>query len=92
MTDPIANGWRQPPFAVGHSYRVRRDFKAPHDSFQSGEVLTFVRGAYSAYHGYTGYFFSQPGSVNLRSWDIHDDDDLEVWKSLFEEIQSDGRQ
>lgn len=46
----------------------------------------YERDAYSHYHSYTGYFFSQPGAEHLRSWDIHDDDELESWRDLFEEI------
>jgi len=70
----------------GHRYRVRRDFKALRDSFVAGEEMTFDSDAYSRYDSYTGYFFSQPGAAQLRSWDIHDGDDLEVWRDLFEEI------
>jgi len=78
--------WRQSPFVAGHRYRVRRDFKALRDSFLAGEELTYDRDAYSRYDGYTGYFFTQLGAGQLRSWDISDDDDLEVWRDLFEEI------
>jgi hypothetical protein len=52
----------------------------------AGEELKYDRDAYSRYHGYTGYLFSQPSLVHLRSWDISDDDDLEVWRELFEKI------
>jgi hypothetical protein len=78
--------WRQSPFAAGRRYRVRRDFKALRNSFVAGEVLTYDRDAYSRYDGYTGYFFTQSVTEQLRSWDISDGDDLEVWKDLFEEI------
>lgn len=78
--------WRKSPFARGRSYRVRHDFKALRDSFKTGEILIFGKDAYSAYHGYTGYFFSQPGTEELRVWDIHDDEQLDIWRDLFEEI------
>jgi hypothetical protein len=78
---------RRSPFVVGHHYRVRRDFKALRDSFVAGEELVYKRDAHSWYDGYTGYFFSQAGTAQSRVWDISDyDDDLEVWKDLFEEI------
>ena len=90
MTTPIKyveiRPWRPSPFVVGHRYRVRRGFKALRDSFAAGEEMTFDSDAYSRYDSYTGYFFSQPGAAQLRSWDIHDGDDLEVWRDLFEEI------
>ena len=78
--------WRQPPFVVGRLYRVRRDFKALRGSFVAGEELTYDRDAHSRYDGYTGYFFTQAGTAQLRCWDIAEDDDLEVWRELFEEI------
>ncbi len=34
MTRP----WRESPFVTGRSYRVRRSFKAPRDSFQTGRL------------------------------------------------------
>ena len=71
---------------AGRRYRVWQDFKALRDSFVAGEELTYDRDAYSRYDGYTGYFFTQAGTAQLRSWDIPDDDDLEVWRDLFEEI------
>jgi len=78
--------WRVSPFSVGRSYRVRRDFKSLRDAFTAGEVLTYESDAYSHYHGYTGYVFSQAGAEPKRVWDIHDDDDLESWRELLEEI------
>ena len=90
MTTPIKyveiRPWRPSPFLAGHRYPVRRDFKALRDSFVAGEEMTFDSDAYSRYDSYTGYFFSQPGVAQLRSWDIHDGDDLEVWRDFFEEI------
>jgi len=56
------------------------------DNFPAGEVLVFVRGAYSHYDNQTGYFFSQPGTQQTRVWDLNDDEPLEIWLDLFEEI------
>jgi hypothetical protein len=78
--------WRQSTFVAGHRYRVRRDFNALRDSFVADEELTYDRDAYSRYDGYTGYFFTQSETGQLRSWDISDEDDLAVWRELFEEI------
>lgn len=82
--------WRECPFAVGRRYLVRRDFEALRDRFVLGEALTFDRDSYSRYDAYTGYVFSQPGDPGHRVWDLHDDDDLESWRELFEEIPDDG--
>jgi hypothetical protein len=82
--------WRKSPFEVGHQYRVRSDFKALRDNFRAGEMLTFERDAYSHYHGYTGYFFSQTGTEQIRVWDIHDGENLSCWRELFEEVPSDS--
>ena len=78
--------WRVPPFSVGRSYRVRRDFKALRDSFTAGDVLIYESDAYSHFHGYTGYLFSQAGVGTKRVWDLHDDDNLDSWRELFEEM------
>jgi hypothetical protein len=82
--------WRPSPFVVGRRYRVRRDFQSLRDAFRAGEVLTYVRDAYSRYDSYTGYFFSQPGASASRSWDIHDEEDLAVWRELFEAMPDEG--
>jgi len=63
---------------------VRRDFGSLRDNFTAGEILTFRYDAWSRYEGMTGYFFEQP-DAKWRIWDISDDDDLEIWKELFEE-------
>ena len=83
------HAWRQSPFVVGRRYQVRRDFTALRDSFGAGEILTFLRDAYSRYDSYTGYFFSQSDTQPLRVWDIHDDEDLAIWQELFAEMQRD---
>lgn len=77
--------WRPSPFVIGRRYRVRRDFKALRDSFQAGEVLRYEHDAYSRYDSMTGYFFSQPNAEQLRAWDLHDDEEIECWRELFEE-------
>ena len=85
MPTPKSHAWRQ-PFSIGQRYRVRHDFGALRDSFRAGEELTFVSDAYSHYHGYCAYFFSEPGSSKLRVWDLHDDEQLSLWSGHFEEI------
>ena len=83
--------WRVSPFRPGHRYRVRRDFTSLRASFRAGEVLTYDSDSYSHYHGYTGYAFRQAGSESFRVWDISDDDDLEMWREFFEEIEGDEK-
>ena len=78
------NSWRPSPFIPGRRYRVREAFQAHRDRFQAGEILTYDRDAYSAYHGCTGYFFSQPSSDSLRSWAGYDNDDPARWNEFFE--------
>ncbi len=65
---------------------MRRNYKAFRDSFVEGEIVTYENDSYSAYHGYTGYIFGQVGTHQKRVWDIHDDDDLGIWRELFEEM------
>ena len=81
--------WRESPFVVGRHYRVIRDFQALRDTFTAGEILVYERDAWSRYDGITGYFFSEAGSGELRSWDIDDGEDLGVWRDLFEELPND---
>ena len=78
--------WRASPFVVGRGYRVRRDFKALRDSFTAENVLTYESDAYSRHDSQTGYVFSKAGTEQKRIWDLHDKDDLEHWRELFEEI------
>ncbi|MDI1310766.1 hypothetical protein [Prosthecobacter sp.] len=74
------------PFIIGKSYRVRSAFKALRDSFVADEVLLFDSFAWSRYDGITGYFFRQPGCETVRIWDLGDDEDILVWRELFEEL------
>ena len=41
---------------------------------------------WSRYYGLTGYFFQEPDKEVLKSWDLADDQDLQIWKDFFEEI------
>jgi len=82
--------WRPSPFVIGHCYRVLRDFTALRDHFHAVEILTFHSAAYSRYDSYTGYFFTQPGAPHLRAGDIHDDEDIAIWQTLFTEVQASG--
>ena len=50
------------------------------------EVLLFDSSAWSRYDGIKGYFFQQPARETLRVWDIADDEDILVWRELFEEL------
>ncbi len=77
------------PFTPGRHYRVRVDFKALRDSFAAGEVVVFDSQAWSRYDGITGCFFRQDGCEGLRVWDIADEEDVSVWKTLFEEVGED---
>ena len=73
------------PFAVGQRYRVLKDFKSLRDAFLAGEVLIYESTAWSRYDGITGYFF-QDLNGRGRMWDIYDDEDIRIWKELFNPI------
>ena len=73
------------PFAVGQRYRVLKDFKSLRDAFLAGEVLIYESTAWSRYDGITGYFFKDLGGRG-RMWDIYDDEDIGIWKELFNPI------
>ena len=73
------------PFAVGQRYRVLKDFKALRDAFLAGEVLIYESTAWSRYDGITGYFFKDLDGRG-RMWDIYDDEDIGIWKELFNPI------
>src|SRR5262245_57877153 len=79
-------GWRQSPFKVGRTYRVRDSFKALRDSFTAGEVLVYRSQNWSRYDGVTGYFFTAPNDDKIRRWDLPDADDIATWKKLFEDV------
>lgn len=73
------------PFEVGRSYRVRKPFAAMRDEFCEGEVLKYTGSAYSRYDGITGYFFVD-GKAAGRSWDVRDEDSIDVAADLFEAL------
>jgi hypothetical protein len=72
------------PFRTGVTYRVRRDFKALRDEFCAGERLVFKRTGDSRYDEMTGFFFTAVEGGAWRSWDLGWDDDVSVWRDLFE--------
>ncbi len=78
--------WRKTPFTVGRRYRVLRSFQALRDSFSVGEILVYKSVGYSRYDGMTGYFFEAQDDPRTRAWDVGDEEDLSVWKTLFEEV------
>ena len=78
--------WRDEPFKKGTNYRVLKDFKSLRTLFSEGEILKFKESAYSRYDCMTGYIFEDTKGDSW-AWDIHDDDELEVWKELFVEVK-----
>jgi hypothetical protein len=74
------------PFEVAHSYRVIKSFKALRDTFVEGEVLEYRERVYSRYDGCAGFIFLDP-EKKTRVWDLHDDDSVEVWSKLFEDLK-----
>ena len=75
--------WRKVPFTKGRSYRVRKSFKALRAVFQEGEILRYDNDAYSLYDACTGFFFFD-SEGKIRSWDVRDDQSIDVWPELFE--------
>ena len=55
------------------------------DEFRSGEILRYTGSAYSRYDGITGYFFTDEQEMG-RSWDVGDEDSVEVSVELFEAL------
>ena len=76
---------RRSPFKVGRSYRVLRAFQS-RDAFPAGEILVYKSEGYSIYDGATAYFFETMSDQQSRTWAVRDDEDLEVWRTLFEEV------
>src|SRR5688500_15344453 len=69
----------------GATYRVRRDQAALRDNFRAGELVTYWRHGYSRHDGYHGFFFRQPGTQAVRSWDVEDVDPV-AREALFERV------
>jgi hypothetical protein len=65
-----------------------KTFTPMRGSFEEGDVLTFDKDTYSRYDGMTGYFFQDGAGVG-RVWDVRDEDAIESWKNLFEEVTQD---
>jgi hypothetical protein len=79
---------RKSPFKVGRRYRVLRSFRAMRDAFSAGEILVFKSEGYSRYDEAAGYFFEALDDPRTRAWDVRDDEDLSIWKTLFEEVSA----
>lgn len=78
--------WRNSPFSAGIKYRVLKDFDAHRDKFKLGEMLIYSKDAYSIYDSCTGYIFqSVDNSEMMRVWDVYDDENLDLWRELFQE-------
>jgi hypothetical protein len=81
----MSTTWRPDPFKPEASYRIRKAFRSLRDSFLEGEVLKYKYNAYSIYDSMSGFFFVDEQGRH-RSWDVHDNDSLENWSELFEEM------
>ncbi|WP_438482633.1 hypothetical protein [Oleiharenicola lentus] len=73
------------PFQIGKHYRVLKSFAALRDRFVENETLRYTGSAYSRYDGYTGHFFAD-ATGGGRTWDVADDESVEIWRGLFAEI------
>jgi hypothetical protein len=84
--DPVhAPGWRTCPFEIGREYRVTQSIRSLRDSFDAGEVVTFIRAGYSVYFSMTGYFFTDINGT-IRAFDVADDVTDEEWQTSFERV------
>lgn len=77
--------WRKHSLSENAKYCVTETFRSSTDSFENGEILTFVGTAYSAYDGMTGFrFISTTGEI--KAFDVPDNDQIETWTRRFERI------
>lgn len=76
---------RQHPFRIGIRYQVCKAFKS-RDSFELGEVLTFVGDSYSRYDGMSGFDFRNTQG-DLKRWDIHDDESMDLCSQNFQQAK-----
>ena len=81
--------WRDCPFTLGRKYRVTHDASALRDRFTAGEILRFDCDTHSAYHGYTGYCFTDEAGRD-RVFDVADDENGVEWQELFEAVDLQG--
>lgn len=79
----MSNLWRDDSFTKGCRYKVKKDFKALRDSFFKDELLTYDHNAYSAYDSMSAFFFLDSDG-KFRTWDINDNEDLNLWSEYFE--------
>ena len=79
--------WRDCPFALGKKYRVTRDAAPLRDRFTAGEILRFDCDTHSAYHGYTGYCFTDEAGRG-RVFDVADDQNGDEWQEVFVSVDS----
>lgn len=75
---------RKYPFEKGAKYCVRQSFGSL-DKFSKGEVLVYEGSAYSPYDGMSGFDF-RDSDGDLRRWDMHDTEPLDLIQERFEKI------
>jgi hypothetical protein len=85
----VSASWRECPFVEGRQYAVTHDFQAYGDRFRAGERLTFVRDAFSVYHGMTGYFFLDESGGDRRL-DVSDDEQGDTWHAALVPVDTGG--
>lgn len=64
-------------------YKVKKDFKALRNDFKENDIVVFDSMAYSHYDNMTGFFFKHCETGDVVVWDIHDKENIMIWKQYF---------
>ncbi len=76
--------WRKCPFVEGAKYCVKQDFTLLAFNFLKGDILLFIRQAYSRYDSSTVFFFQNQRTNEEMQWWLHDEEPIESWSDFFE--------
>lgn len=75
------------PFRVGSRYMTTKWVRAfpPDESLPEGEIVVYQGSAYSFYDSLSLYAFVSESGQD-RSWSIHDDEPMDLWRGVFVEL------
>jgi hypothetical protein len=74
------------PFIVGRHYRVKKTVSDYFSRVEEGQILSYLCRGFAPYDAMWCFNFLDPKGERLY-WCIHEDDSVEKWRDVFEEMK-----
>jgi len=74
-------------FEPGKRYKVLQSFTVGPSSFEAGEILVFELDGYVPYDSSYAYQFRDQRSGQIKTWLLHESKPLDMWRSLFHQLE-----